>query len=209
MPTFSAPGRAKRKYSRRNLPYMFLFLAIVFGFVALVGALTGWLSMAKESDLKFFAGSVERAPSWVHTKGGPIIRIRVEMDDGLHDLFEEDLSHSREIMNLKPGDHVTARVQSLLGEYHIWELKRDGVTIESYQDTYLYPRRKLERRTTKALWVGSNLFNISDGGHRSKNVFRCMAVFGCLRSSGRSRPCPAAEFRRLSAHLSQVSKHES
>ena len=40
-----------------------------------------------------------------------MIVIRVEMDDGLHDLVKEDLSHSREIMKLKPGDHVTARVK--------------------------------------------------------------------------------------------------
>ncbi len=88
--------------------------------------------MAKESDLKFVAGSVQRAPTWATE--GDLIVIGVEMDDGLHYLVEEDLSHSREIMKLKPGDHVTARVQSLLGRYHIWELKRDGVTIESYQE---------------------------------------------------------------------------
>ena len=46
-------------------------------------------------------------------------------------------------MKLKPGDHVTARVQSFFGQYHIWELKRDGVTIESYQDTYLYKPEKM------------------------------------------------------------------
>ena len=153
MPTFSAPGRANRRFSPRNLPYTFLFLAIALGFISLC-LVAGWLSMPKESDLKSFTGSVQRAPSWVHTKGGPMIRIRVEMDDGLHNLFEEDLSHSREIMKLKPGDHVTARAQSLLGEYHIWELKRDGVTIESYQDTYLYESREHERGVTSALWFG-------------------------------------------------------
>ena len=103
--------------------------------------------MAKESDLKFVAGSVQQAPRWVwrSTKSGPIIVIRVETDDGLHDLDAQDLSHSREIMNLKPGDHVTALVKSFFGQYDIWELKRDGVTIESYQDTYLYRTRENER----------------------------------------------------------------
>lgn len=155
MPTFNAPGkRARRPPGRRNLPYMFLFLAIVLGLIALVAPLSRWLSIARKSDLELVAGSVQRAPSWVHTKGGPIIRIPVEADDGLHNLFEEDLSHSRELMNLKSGDHVTARVKSFLGQYNIWELKRDGVTIENYQDVYQYSTQELERATTNGLWLG-------------------------------------------------------
>jgi hypothetical protein len=43
------------------LPYFFLGHSIIFGFIALVISLAGWLSMAKESDLKFVAGSVQRA----------------------------------------------------------------------------------------------------------------------------------------------------
>src|ERR1700676_763842 len=138
MPTFSASGRAQRKLRRRNLPYTLLVLAIMLGFIALVLPLGGWLVMAKESDLKVFAGSVQRAPRWVNTRGGPIIVIRVKVDDGLHDLVEEDFSHSRAIMKLRPDDQVTALVKSFFGQYDIWELRRDVVTIESFQDTYLY-----------------------------------------------------------------------
>jgi hypothetical protein len=126
----------------------------MLGFIALVIPLTRWLSMAKESDLKFVAGSVQRAPRWVSTKGGPVIVIRVKMDDGLYDLVQEDLSHSRATMKLKPDDHVTALVKSFFGQYDIWELKHDGVTIESYQDMYLYQTRELERGATNALWFG-------------------------------------------------------
>lgn len=154
MPTYNAPGRSERRYSRRNLPYMFLILAIVVGFIALLVPASRRLSMAKESDLKFVAGSVQQAPSLVQTKGSPIIRIRVETEDGLQNLFLEDLSHSREIMNLEPGDHVIARVQSFFGQSDIWELQRDGVTIESYQDAYLYSTQALEQGTTNALWLG-------------------------------------------------------
>jgi hypothetical protein len=136
------------------LPYTFLFLAIILGLIALLGPMLRSLSMAKESDLKFVAGSVQRAPSLAHTKGGPIIRVPVETDDGLHNLFLEDFTHFREIMNLRPGDHVTARVQSFLGQSDIWELKRDGVTIESYQDVYLYSTRALEQGKINALWLG-------------------------------------------------------
>ena len=141
-----------RKLSRRDLPNFFLIFAIVLGIIALVPPLARRLSWAKESDLKSVAGSVQRAPEWATE--GDLIVIGVEMDDGLHYLVEEDLSHSREIMKLKPGDHVTARVQFLLGRYHIWELKRDGVTIESYQEAYLYETRRIERGATNALWLG-------------------------------------------------------
>jgi hypothetical protein len=183
MSSFNLPGRAARR--RRNLPYMFLFLAIVFGCFALVGPLSRWLYIAKESDLALVAGSVQGAPGWESTKGGPIIRIRVEADDGLHDLFEEDLSHSREIINLKPGDHVTARMKSFLGQFNIWELKRDGVTVESYQDVYLYSTQKLEQAKTKALWFGL-----------ISSIFLTVAIalrmyFGAWRYSDASVPADA------------------
>jgi hypothetical protein len=61
MPTFSALVRANRRLSQRGLPYFFLGHSIIFGFIALVVPLAGWLAMAKESDLKFVAGSVQRA----------------------------------------------------------------------------------------------------------------------------------------------------
>jgi hypothetical protein len=172
MPTFDAPspspvrwpyiGRyGKPGISRRELPYTFLILAIIFGFGALVLPLLGWLRMAKESDLKFVAGSVLQAPTLLRPSW-PIIRIPIETDGGPAYIYEEDMSHSQEIMNLKPGDHVTARVKFLTvgtlsrrsGEYHIFELKRDGVTIESYQDSDLSQTRELQQYRTNALWVG-------------------------------------------------------
>ena len=199
MPTFSAPGRSKRKLSRRNLPNMFLGLAIMLGFIALVIPLAGWLSMAKESDLKFFAGSVQRAPRWVSTKGGPIIVIRVKMDDGLHDLVEEDFSHSRAIMQLKPDDHVTALVKSFFGQYDIWELKRDGVTIESYQDTYLYRTRENERGATNALAFGL-----------VASIFLTVAIalrmyFGAWRDSTASVPADAVGSVQGALHYQPLS----
>jgi hypothetical protein len=154
MSTFTASVGTQRKLPRRNLPYTLLVLAIMLGLIALILSLSGRLAMAKESDLKVFAGSVQRAPRWVNTRGGPIIVIRVKVDDGLHDLVVEDFSHSRAIMKLRPDDQVTALVKSFLGQYDVWELRRDGVTTESYQDTYLYRSRENERATTNALWFG-------------------------------------------------------
>ena len=165
MPTFDAPSPSPRRWPyigrygkpgipRRDLPYAFLFAAILLGLVAVAVAVIGKFSMAKESDLKLVAGSVQRAPRWVHTKGGSIIVIRVKTDDGLHDLDEQDLSHSREIMKLRPGDQITARVQFWGGDHNIWELKRDGVTIQSYQDTYLYQAALNRDGLTAALVFG-------------------------------------------------------
>ncbi len=169
MPTFNAPSPSPGRWpypvtgdkpgiSRRDLPCTFLVIAIIFGFGALVIPLLGWLRMAKESDLKFVAGSVLQATTWLSSPS-PMIRIRVETDGGPADIFEEDLSHSREIMNLKPGDHVTARVKFLsvpetYSEPYVYELKRDGVTIESYQDADLHQTQYLEQCTRIGLWLG-------------------------------------------------------
>lgn len=144
-------GTPNRGFSPLNLPRMFLVLAILLGFIALLAPLSRKLFMVEEGDLKFFVGSVQRAPT---QDSNGLIRIRVETSDGPHDLLVEDWSHYQEIINLQAGDYVTARAQSLLGEYHIWELKHDGVTIESYQDMYQFSVRKLEQGTTSALWIG-------------------------------------------------------
>src|SRR5206468_2640305 len=87
------PVSGRRTPSRRNLPYMFLGLAILLGSMAIVIPLTGWLATAKESDLKLVAGSVQRAPGWVGHRS--MIGIRVQTDDGVQELVEDDLSHSQ------------------------------------------------------------------------------------------------------------------
>jgi len=147
------PGISRRKLTRRGLPAFFLTYGILTGIIWIGLPVIGWLSMAKESDLKLVSGSVQQRPRWQRTKGGPIIVIPVEMDDGVHDLTVEDLSHYREIMNLRPGDRISARVISFFG-YRVWELNLEAVTIESYQDTYLYRSRQNERGAEAAPWFG-------------------------------------------------------
>jgi hypothetical protein len=140
---------------------VFLVIAIVVGCIAFLLLLVRWLTMAKESDLLLVTGSVLQAPA-LETSSNPVIRILVQMNDRPIAIYEDDLSLSREIMNLKWGDQVTARVKFLRagvqegseGEYHIWELKRDGVTIQSYQDAYRYQTRVNESQTTYALGFG-------------------------------------------------------
>ena len=160
MPTFNAPApgrrRAGRPLTRRDLPVIFLVHAILFGFFAIALPVMAKLAMAKESDLKVVAGSVEREPRWLRGKNGklPIIEIRVQTDDGVYDLDEQDLSHTREIMNLRPGDQITARVKPLATYHNVWELKRDGVTIQSYQESYLYQVAQNGQAETNALLCG-------------------------------------------------------
>ena len=148
---FRSYVRSTPEFSARNLPRALLTVTILLGSVALLGPLARKFSIIKEGDLNFFAGFVQRAPT---QDRNALIRIRVETSDGPHDFLAEDTSHYQEMMNLQPGDYVTVRVQRMPGEYHIWELTRDGVTIESYQDMYSFSTRELERGTTLALWTG-------------------------------------------------------
>lgn len=172
MSPFSAPSPApeRRPYigrygkpgiSRRELPCVFLVMALTVGFLALLMPSVRRLVMAKESDLYIVSGSVLQAPELI-TSTQPVIRILVSMNGRPIDIYEDDLSLSQQIMNLKWGDPVTARVKLQRastqigsdGEYHIWELKRDGVMIQSYQDAYRYQTQANERATTHALELG-------------------------------------------------------
>ena len=168
MPTFNAPPPGERwsyigRYgkpgiSRRELPCVFLAAAIAVGCLALLLLWVRWLTMAEESDLYLVTGSVLQAPKLIRSSD-PVIRILVQTNGRPIAIYEDDLSLSPEIMNLKWGDQVTARVKFLRqsrahGKYHIWELKHDGVTIQSYQDAYRYQTRVNERWTTYALGLG-------------------------------------------------------
>ncbi len=147
--------------SRRELPCVFLVIAIAVGCIALLLLTVRWLTMANESDLYVISGSVLRAPELIRSTS-PVIRILVQTNGRPVTIYEDDLSLSQQIMHLKWGDPVTARVKLLRAgvqsgssaEYHIWELKRDGVTIQSYQDAYRYQTRANERSITYALELG-------------------------------------------------------
>ena len=57
-------------------------------------------------------------------------------------------------MNLRPGDQITAGVRPLATYHNVWELKRDGVTIQSYQESYLYQVAQNGQAETNALLCG-------------------------------------------------------
>jgi len=61
------------------------------------------------------------------------------------------------IMNLRVGDKVTARVErDLLGRDldWLWEMQRGGITILSYQSTYLFMERRNVRIRQLCRWAG-------------------------------------------------------
>ncbi len=139
------------KRSRRNLPYLFAVFAVLLAIAAILIPSLAWFAMAPQSDLQSFSGSLTEAPSW---GSHSVINIRLQTQDGVQDLVLEDLSHSEQILKLSAGDNIAARVYPFLGQYDLWELKHDGMIIESYQDAYVYRAQQLEQGTTTALWMG-------------------------------------------------------
>lgn len=140
-----------RGFSTQNLPRMFLVLGGMLGVIALLSPLSRQFFMAGEGDLTSFAGTLLQAPT---RDANGLLRISLQTSDGERDLLVEDLSHLQEIMNLQPGDSITARAQSLLGENHIWELEHNGVVIESYEEMREFSDQKLQQGKAPALWVG-------------------------------------------------------
>jgi hypothetical protein len=157
--------RADTKLTRRDLPAVFLIYSALFAVAAFALPFGASLDVVKESDLQTVAGSVQSAPRIRNGgKGGIKLHIFVRASDGLHHLTQDDLSGDvPSIMDLRAGDNVTARVKhDSLGRNldWLWELKRDGDTILSYEET----RRYLERRNARigkiVPWVGAISFGL-------------------------------------------------
>lgn len=137
----------KRKTTIRNLPILFLGEGVIFAVAAIAMPLANNADTAKENDLRTISGIVQRAPYITGPgKGGNKLQIFVRGSDGLHHLTQNDMSGwlpgiMNPIMNLRVGDNVTARVKhdSLGRDFDwLWEMQRNGTTILSYQNTYLY-----------------------------------------------------------------------
>jgi len=123
------------------------------------------LDVAKESELQTIAGSVQSAPRIRNGgKGGIKLHIFVQASDSLHHLTQDDLSGDvPRIMNLRAGDNVTARVKhDRFGRNldWLWELKRDGDTILSYEETRRYLERRYARIEQIIPWVGAISFGL-------------------------------------------------
>jgi hypothetical protein len=153
-------ANAKRGATRRDSPALCLIYAAIFALVAIGLPFAASLDLAKESDLQTIAGSVQSAPRVTNGgKGGVKLHIFVQGRDGLHHLTQEDLSRDVPVvMDLRAGDNVTARVKhDSLGRDldWLWELKRDGNTILSYEQTLRYLERRNTRTGKIAPWAGA------------------------------------------------------
>ena len=150
----------KGRLTRRDSPIVCLIYAVIFAVAALGLPFGAGLDLAQESDLQTIAGSVQSAPRVKNGgKGGIKLHIFVRGSDRLHHLTQDDLSGDvPEIMNLRPGDNVTARVKhDSLGRdlEWLWELRRGGDTILSYEQTLRYLERRNARIGKFAFWAGA------------------------------------------------------
>ncbi len=153
----TTPNPTRRKATRRDLPAICLIYAVIFAFACFALPLAQNLGMAKLSELHPIAGIVQSAP---RTTRGKVIKLHIliHASDGLHHLIQDDLSADfPEIMDLRAGDNVVARVRHDSWGRDLdwfWELERSGVTILSYEDTYRYKERCNARGLKMAHWAG-------------------------------------------------------
>ena len=144
---------------------MCLIYAVLFAVAALGLPFAASLDLAQKSDLQTIAGSVESAPRVTNGgKGGTKLHIFVRGSGRLYHLTQDDLSGDvPEIMNLRAGDNVTARVKhDLLGRDldWLWELTRDGDTVLSYEQTLRYFDRRNARIRKIAFCAGALSFGL-------------------------------------------------
>jgi hypothetical protein len=149
---------AKRKTTRRDLPFLCLIYSVPFAFAALALPFGASLDMAKKSELHSLSGTVQSISRTDLPKAGPKLHIFVTERNRLHHLTQDDLFYDvPELRTLRAGDNVTALVRrDFFGRNleWVWEVQRDGVTILSYDQT----QESLERRKAQvqvvAHWAG-------------------------------------------------------
>lgn len=152
--------RPRRKPTRRDLPALCLIYGVIFAAAVLGLPLAANLDLARKSDLRAIVGTVQSSPRTTASgKAGTKLHIVIRANNGLHHLTQHDLSQEVPgIMDLQAGDNVTALVKrDSLGRDldWLWELKRDGMTILSYEDTYRYLQRRNARMRELAHWAGA------------------------------------------------------
>ena len=95
----------------------------------------------------------------VSGKAGRKLHIFIQASDGAHHLTQDDLTQDVPgIMDLRAGDNVTAGVRrDSLGRDldWLWELRRDGVTILSYDETRQFLEHRNARIRELAHWAGA------------------------------------------------------
>ncbi len=146
-------GHRGRKATRRDLPVFLLVYGVMFGLAALLMALAARLDFPDPGNLKPIAGVVERNPRMKTGRGAAII-IPIQTANGVYDLQETDFTHAHELLGLKPGDHVSALVTTL-GGYQVWQLERNGVILERYEEKLRWHENAIVRTKTLGVWAGT------------------------------------------------------
>lgn len=158
-------NRAPRGARIRNLPQLFLILGVLFALAAITIPILADNDLAEQNELQTVSGSIARAPYRTTSHGDTVINIWIRGSDGLHHIYQEDLSGLvpgliNRTMDLRVGDNVIARVQpnGVLGWNRLWEMQRNGITILSYQDTHLSIERLNRRYLLSAPWAAGLAF---------------------------------------------------
>lgn len=177
--------------TRRDLPAMFLMYGVIFALGAFGLPIANNLDnkIIQEKDLQSISGTVQSAPRTTSGKGSMHLHIYLRASNGIFHLVQDDLTRSvPAIMDLRTGDRVTARVSpDRTREVNwLWELRREGSTILSYEDTCRWIEGCKARGRVIAHWTGG----LSLGCFALAILLR--KYFGAWRDSKWSAPAGAA-----------------
>jgi hypothetical protein len=143
---------------RRESPALCLIFGTFFGIFGLLFPYVASLDVASKSELQSVSGSVEQIYRKHVSRGSEKIDILVLGSDRIHHLTQDDFTDRvPEILTLKAGDKVTAKVKpDSMGRdlEWFWELKRNGVSILSFEATREYFERRGIHNTKLTLAAG-------------------------------------------------------
>jgi hypothetical protein len=148
----------RRSATRRDLPALCLLYSVIFALAAIGLPFGAKLDMARKDELRSITGIVQDTSRTNLSKAGPKLHIFVRDGDRVFHLTQDDLSNvAPAVCNLRAGDNVTALVRrDFLGRdlEWVWEVRRDGVTLLSYEQTERYLEQSMGRMKVIAVWAG-------------------------------------------------------
>lgn len=127
---------AKQRFSRYDIPWVFVTVALMFGIAAVASQVSAKRDLITETQLTRVSGTIQRVRI-VRTKYDHFLDFDLIANDGKHHLSQDDLSKEFPALNdLQAGDRIDARVHpGAFGVERYWEIRRAGVEILSYGQT--------------------------------------------------------------------------
>jgi hypothetical protein len=148
----------KRSATRRDLPALCLLYSVIFALAAVGLPFGTKLDTARKDELRSIGGIVLDTSLTNLPKAGPKLHIYVRDGDRVFHLTQDDLSNEApDVCTLRVGDNVTALVRrDFLGRdlEWVWEVRRDGVTLLSYEQTERHLENTMKRMKVIALCAG-------------------------------------------------------